>query len=333
MGRIPGIYIPLLVMLGVTVVGICGYMAIEGYSFIEALYMTVITVTTVGFGEVKPLSENGRMFTIFLLVASIGTFAYALSEVSRTLLEGQFRRYLLNWRVDKDLSKLTGHTIVCGYGRNGQQAVKTLIEHKMPYVVIEKDHDRLKTLENKGVLFVEGDATKDELLNQVGISRAKALISTLPNDADNLYVVLSARVLRPDLTIISRASDDGADNKLRHAGANSVIMPDRVGGAHMAQLVVQPDLVEFIDSLKVRSGDQVLLDEVACPETNGWSAQLKSICEGANAHMNIMGLKDAQGNFSYNPAPNTLVMPGTKLFVLGTNEQIAALQRALHAQT
>lgn len=329
MGRIPGIYLPLLVMLAVTLVGIGGYMAIEGYGFLEALYMTVITVTTVGFGEVKPLSEGGRLFTIFLLMASIGTFAYALSEVSRTLLEGQFRRYLLNWRVDKDLSKLSGHTIVCGYGRNGQQAVKTLMGHGMPYVVIEKDHDRLKALENRDVLFIEGDATKDEMLHQVGIARAKALIATLPNDADNLYVVLSARVLRPDLTIISRASDDGADTKLRHAGANSVIMPDRVGGAHMAQLVVQPDLVEFIDSLKLRSGDQVLLDEVACPTSDGWSKNLRSVCEQTDAHINIMGLKDALGNFSYNPSANTTLLPGSKLFVLGTKQQIAALQSAL----
>lgn len=320
MRRLPSIIYPILLLSAVTAIGVAGYMSIEGFGFLDALYMTVITVSTVGYGEVHPLSEGGRLFTIGLLIASFGTFAYALTEVSRYLIDGGLRNYLDRIRLDKDIGKLSGHTIVCGYGRNGRQSAITLADNSIPFVVIEKDRERIVDLERNGRFFIDGDATHDDVLKRAGIATAKALITTLPTDADNLYVVLSARVLRPDLLIISRASDEGADRKLRHAGADNVIMPDRVGGAHMAQLVVQPDLMEFIDALKVRTGDQVMLDEV----TSSVRIRIGQMTEGG---VNCIGLKLPDGQMIYNPDPHTMVQPGTKFFVLGTRAQVRALEK------
>lgn len=324
MRRLPSVIYPVVLLAVVTAVGVSGYMVIDDFRFLDALYMTVITVSTVGYGEVRPLSDAGRLFTMGLLMASFGTFAYALSEVTRYLIDGRLRRYLFDMHLDKELAKISGHTIVCGYGRNGQQAVRTLTDNGVTHVVIEKDRERNAALDLSGQYFIAGDATQDDVLRQAGIERARALITTLPTDADNLYVVLSARVLRPDLLIISRASDEGADSKLRHAGADNVIMPDRVGGAHMAQLVVQPDLMEFIDALKVRSGDQVMLDEVTCVSAK----RLGALTPVGKGGINCIGLKGEDGQMVYNPSPDTEVQAGTKLFVLGTRAQVRALEIA-----
>ena len=225
-------------------IGVVGYMFFEGFDFWEAVYMTVITVTTVGFNEVKPLSFEGRIFTIFLILGSFGTFAYTITEVTKYVVDGEFRRLLLHMRVDRSINKLRNHTILCGYGRNGRQAYQTLIENGVNCVVVEKDKEILAELtDNSNVLYVEGDATHDDVLIRAGIKDARALISALPNDADNLFVVLTARVNNSKIKIISRASEDNSDTKLRHAGVDNVIMPDKVGGAHMAQLVVKPDVV------------------------------------------------------------------------------------------
>ena len=184
-------------------IGVVGYMFFEGFDFWEAVYMTVITVTTVGFNEVKPLSFEGRIFTIFLILGSFGTFAYTITEVTKYVVDGEFRRLLLHMRVDRSINKLRNHTILCGYGRNGRQAYQTLIENGVNCVVVEKDKEILAELtDNSNVLYVEGDATHDDVLIRAGIKDARALISALPNDADNLFVVLTARVNNSKIKII-----------------------------------------------------------------------------------------------------------------------------------
>ncbi|MFM1875520.1 MAG: hypothetical protein RL266_1257 [Bacteroidota bacterium] len=300
-------------------------MLVEDYDFFEAVYMTVITVTTVGFNEVKPLSFHGRIFTVFLILSSFGTFAYTITEITKYVIDGEFRRLLLHIRVDRSINKLKNHTILCGYGRNGKQAYQTLIENGVECVIVEKDKQIIADLmENDRILYVEGDATHDEVLMRAGITEARALITALPNDADNLFVVLTARVNNPHIKIISRASEDNSDTKLRHAGVNNVIMPDRVGGAHMAQLVVKPDVVEFIDMLTGQSSVQTHIEEIQCnalPDTYiGKSIKDLNIRKRWGA--NIIGFKTETGEYVFNPSPDTEIQKGSKLFVLGTSTEI-----------
>ncbi len=233
------VYIPLAFLLLTIIIGIVGFEIIEGFSFLDAFYMTIITVATVGFQEVHPLSEGGRIFTAFLIITSFGTFAYAVTAISKYVVDGEFNQYFKNKKVSSAIDKLENHVIICGYGRNGRQAAHVLKKHNTRFVVIEEKKDIVSSITHRfSDLVLEGDATQDEILEKAGIVRAKALITTLPTDADNLFIVLSARTLNPQLTIISRASEDNSDKKLKLAGADNVIMPDKIGGAHMASLVM-----------------------------------------------------------------------------------------------
>ncbi|MCB9190733.1 MAG: potassium channel protein [Flavobacteriales bacterium] len=323
--QIRSIYFPFIVILVLFLTGIAGFMVLEGFTFWDSLYMTVITISTVGFSEVKPLSFEGRIFTVFLIMSSFGTFAYTITEVTKYVIDGEFRRLILHIRVDRTIGKLKGHTIICGYGRNGKQAYQTLKESGITCVVVEKDKGIISELmEADNILYIEGDATQDEVLARAGIKEARALITALPNDADNLFVVLTARVSNDKIKIISRASEDNSDTKLRHAGVNNVIMPDRVGGAHMAQLVVKPDVVEFIDLLIGQSSVETHIEEIPCHSLPS-SYLGKSIVDldiRKNWGANIVGFKTEEGEYVFNPSPDTLIQKGSKLFVLGTMEEI-----------
>ncbi len=304
-------------------------MLVEKYDFWEAIYMTVITVTTVGFNEVKPLSFEGRIFTVFLILGSFGTFAYTITELTKYVIDGEFRRLLLHFRVDRSIGKLKNHTILCGYGRNGKQAYQTLVENGVKCVVVEKEKSIISEfMEADNILYVEGDATHDEVLIRAGIKEARALITALPADADNLFVVLTARVNNAKIKIISRASEDNSDTKLRHAGVDNVIMPDKVGGAHMAQLVVKPDVVEFIDMLTGQSAVDTHIEEIQCdmlPKTH-IGQTIKELNVRKNWGANIVGFKTADGEYVFNPTPNTRLLAGSKLFVLGTSKQITDMK-------
>jgi voltage-gated potassium channel len=291
--------------------------------------MTVITVATVGFTEVHPLSDAGRIFTSFLIITSFGTFAYAITSITRYIVDGEFREYFKTKRLTNELEKLENHIIICGYGRNGKQASRVLREHGQRFVVIEQKDEPVQTMVEKYPhLVLKGDATQDEVLMQAGIKRASALITSLPVDADNLFIVLSARALNPKLNIISRASDENSDKKLKTAGANHVIMPDLVGGAHMASLVMKPDVVEFIDYV-TGVGVDINLEEITFEKLPG-DLQNKTISEldvRNKSGANIIGFKTAQGEFVINPSPDTKLIPNAKLFVLGTSEQIKTLRQ------
>lgn len=304
-------------------------MFLEDFDFWEALYMTVITISTVGFSEVKPLTFEGRLFTVLLIMSSFGTFAYTITELTKYIIDGEFRRLLRNYRVDRTIGKLNGHTIICGYGRNGKQAYQNLLDHGIKCVVVEKNKELVSELiETEGLLFIEGDATHDDVLMRAGIQQATALITALPNDADNLFVVLTARVSNPNLKIISRASEDNSDTKLRHAGVDNVIMPDRVGGAHMAQLVVKPDVVEFIDLLTGQSAVETHIEEISCKElpVSYFGRSIRDLNVRKSWGANIVGFKTESGEYVFNPSPDTKIQKGSKLFVLGTNQEISNMK-------
>jgi len=260
------IYKIILLVVSIITVGTTGYMWLSDYSFVDAIYMTVITVTTVGFGEVKPFTPEEKIFTIFLILTSITIFGYAVSAFSEYLVSGKLFDHFKHKRVEKQINKLEGHTIVCGYGRNGKQAISKLKNYGTKYVVIEKSKILIKKLDLEGVLNVEGDSTVDEFLLKAGIKKAKNLITALPSDADNLFVVLSARQLNKDCKIISRASKESSYSKLKIAGADNVIMPDKLGGDHMASLVVTPDVIEFVDRLTIEGETTANLEEIDVDE-------------------------------------------------------------------
>ncbi len=217
------LYIALILFIGVICVGVFGYMYFSDDTFINALYMTIITITTVGFGEVHPLSQSERLFTIFLILMSVLSLGYAASVITQYIASGEFLKNLKTKKVQKSIEKLNGHTIVCGYGRNGKQSTIKLARYKKPFVIIENNDERIVEIEAENLLYIKGDATIDDVLEKAAINRASSLITALPSDADNLYVVLSARQLNKDLTIVSRASNDSSDVKLRIAGANSIV--------------------------------------------------------------------------------------------------------------
>lgn len=289
--------------------------------------MTVITVTTVGFAEVSPLDNESKIFTIFLILASVVIVGYAISIITEYILSKNNYEDIKQRNMQKKIEALENHIIICGYGRNGKQAARKLLAYKQPFVVIEKDREIIDRFWDENIPFVYGNANEDETLIEAGIKRAKTLISALPNDADNLFVVLSARQINSEMTIISRASQETSYNKLKLAGANNVILPDNIGGDHMASLVVVPDLVEFIDNLSIIGADNINIEEVAVEKLYN-STKVKTIKEldlRRNTGCTVIGFKNANGEYLVNPGASTELVPNSKIIVLGRPEQIAKL--------
>jgi voltage-gated potassium channel len=284
----------------------------------------------VGFGAIHKLSQPGKVFTIFLIISSFTTYAYALTTISTHFFEGQLS-YILKGYGSKTLKKMQNHVVICGFGRNGQQVVKELQVYKHSFVIIDQKKGSAPGSEVISNVFIEGDATQDEILLKANIRTARALITTLPVDADNLYVVLTARALNPGLEIISRASNESSEAKLRMAGVDNVVMPERVGGAHMANLITRPDVIEFLDHVSVHGDDPTTLEEITCNDLKE-DAAAKTIHEigiRKKTGANIIGYKAPDGNYILNPSPETKVMHGAKLFVLGTPEQIKSMRDVL----
>ncbi len=323
------LYKAFLLFLSVIAIGVFGYMYFSDDSFINALYMTIITITTVGFGEVHPLSEDEKLFTIFLILMSITTLGYVAHIATEYIASGELFEKIKSKKVQKKLEKLGKHAVVCGYGRNGKQAVAKLKKFKKSLVIIENDNDRIVELEEENLLYVKGDATRDEVLIKAGIQNAASLITALPSDADNLYVVLSSRQLNKELTIVSRASNDSSDNKLRIAGANNVIMPDKLGGDHMASLLVTPDIVEFVDMLSIDSDDAINLEEIIVEDLpeEFLSKSIRDLDLRRKTGCTVIGFKTPDNHYVINPDADTELLSNSKLIVLGNSEQIRKLNK------
>lgn len=321
-------YTAITMLIVLLMIGVLGYRYISDYSWINAFYMTVITVTTVGFAEVNPLDTESKIFTIFLILTSIVVVGYAISIITEYILSKNNYEDIKQRNMQKKIEALSNHIIICGYGRNGKQAAKKLLAYKQPFVVIEKNKEIIDRFQDdQNIPFVFGNANEDEILIEAGIKRAKTLISALPNDADNLFVVLSARQINGKMTIISRASQETSYNKLKLAGANNVILPDNIGGDHMASLVVVPDLVEFIDNLSIIGADNINIEEVAVEKLYN-SDKVKTIKEldlRKVTGCTVIGFKSASGEYLVNPGAGTELVPNSKIIVLGRPEQIAKL--------
>ncbi len=320
----------LLILVPITI-GTVGYMLIEDLNFLAALYMSVITIATVGYGEVKPLTDGGRIFTIFLILTNLGLFAYAIGLITNILIQNDFLERFKSNKMKQKIAKLSQHVIICGYGRNGREAAAIFKHKNIPYVVIEMNKEISETLLNDGqILYLNDDATIDEVLITAGINKARGLISTLPDDAANVYVVLTAREINKDITIVSRASSDSSVNKLKRAGATNVIMPDKIGGNHMATLMIQPDVKEFIDIITSQSLDvsieEFSLEKIRPKITGNTITELKL---RSLTGVNIIGIKNAEGNYLINPESNQILTDKCKLIVLGTAKQMQAFKKLI----
>ncbi|MBK9190128.1 MAG: potassium channel protein [Crocinitomicaceae bacterium] len=325
-----GIYHAFFLSLIIIISGTLGYMIIEEWSFLNSFYMTIITITTVGFMEVEPLSDAGRIFTAVLILTSFGTIAYAVSVITSYLASGELKKYRREILSVKSIQRMENHTIVCGFGRVGKQAAQELLFYNKKVVVIEK-RDILMSEIPDGITLLHGDSTKDEILIKAGIHKADSLITALPEDTDNLFVVLSAHELNPKLKIIARSSDLSSVKKLKVAGANNVIMPDTVGGSHMASLVVTPDLMEFIDLIRVSGNSAINLEEISFEQLNQQfkGCTINELQAKSNSGCNVIGYKSPDGYYSINPDPETKILSGAKLFVLGNPQQIEKINKTL----
>ena len=315
------------------ITGVVGFHYIANLNWLDAAYMTVITASTVGFGEIHTLNEEARIFTMILIVANILVYAYAIKIITENMLSAQFIKNLMRKRMEKTVKKFNDHVILVGYGRNGKQAFQKLKTYGKKVVVIDKISSDL--LMDQKSIFIDGDATEDEILIKAGIERASAIITTLGIDTDNLYVVLSARQLNPNITIISRASNENSAKKLKMAGAHNIISPHKIGGDFMASLLVTPGLVEFIQQLSVEDRNKrTNLEEISfddCPNMYH-DKSIATLDLRKLTGCTIIGYKDPAGEYFINPDAETVLVKGSTLIILGQPDQIEKLNDLFNIQ-
>jgi voltage-gated potassium channel len=323
------IFFSLFLLFSVFLAGVFGFKFLFDYKWIDAAYMTVITITTVGYGELHPLSPAEKVFTSLFILASVLIVGYSIKVITEYILSQSNIGNLRQKKVQKKIQSLENHVIICGYGRNGQQAVQKLMAYDRSFVIIEKNEELVERYSNAKLLFVLGNASEDEILGKAGIEKATTLISALPSDADNLFIVLSARQINKNLKIISRATEESSYKKLKLAGADNVIMPDKIGGEHMASLVVVPDLVEFLDNLSVSGeNDSMNVEQISfekvCPD--GIELAIYDLDVRKKTGCSIIGYKSEKGEYIVNPEPSLVIKKGSKLILIGRPNQIESLK-------
>lgn len=320
------ILVPLLFLF----VGTIGYRAIEGpgWTFFEALYMTVITLTTVGYQEVHPLSHAGRAFTIVLSLTGVFTLLYVASEFIRAVVSGELRQGLGRQLMERTLGDMRDHAIVCGLGRMGRRVCKEFEAQKLPYVVIESNEELLEDFQSRHGVYVHGDATSDEVLRRAGVERAKALLAVVASDAENLYITLSARLMNEKLAIVARAEEEGAEVKFRRAGANHVVSPYVTGGFRLAQAVIRPTVVDFIELATRADYLEMQIEEITLQ--SGCSLVGQSLGE-RRVHqelgVTVVAIKRTDGELVSNPSGSTVLEAGSTLIVLGHRDQLDRMEK------
>jgi voltage-gated potassium channel len=324
------IVVLLVVLLGVLAVGTLGYVLIEGWSVFDALYMTVITLATVGYGEVHPLSPAGRAYTIVLILAGLGVMGYALSTVTAFLVEGELTGILGKRKMERKIKNLREHVIVVGARETGKHVAEELLKTGIPFVVIERDPSHAASLERIGeVLYVVGDAMDSEVLRRAQIESARGLISSIPSDQDNLFIVLTARELNPALRIVSRVVAEESRHKLVKAGADAVVSSNLIGGLRMASEMLRPHVVSFLDSmLRETEATAVRVEEVQVPPTSPWVGRtLEETRIREKVGVVVFGVREAAtGKYLLNPAPTFRLGPGDVLIGCADRNQLASLR-------
>ncbi|MEA3546277.1 MAG: potassium channel protein [Thermodesulfobacteriota bacterium] len=320
-----------LLFLSIILFGTSGYVIIEECSFLDGLFMTMITITTVGFSEVIPLSPIGKIFTIVLIVLGVGFVMFVFGKITEAVVEGGLRTVYGRMNMNKKVAKLKNHYIVCGFGRIGRVICKLLHDDNRPFVVIDNDPKAIKMIEEQGYLFLEGEAACDEILIRAGLKKAEGLIAVVSSDADNVFIVLSARGLNADLFIMARSSGiEGLETKLLRAGADKVISPYYIGGCRMAQLLLRPTVTDFID-LTVHGGELGLRLEELVVHRNSQIVDKSLMDSGIRKKFDliVVAIKRIKGDMIFNPNPNTEIKDGDTLVLLGQYEKIKELEKEI----
>ncbi|MDQ3864680.1 MAG: potassium channel protein [Actinomycetota bacterium] len=318
----------------ITAVGVLGYMVFEGWSFTDALYMTVITLTTVGYREVHELDVSGQLWTMLLLITGVGTLFYAAVSSVELVVEGTVRGYFGRRRVKAAIGRLSGHYILCGYGRVGRQVAREFARDEVPFVIVEQDQEILEECVNEGYLALLGEASDDEVLEEAGISRARGLVAAVDSDADNVFVVLSARKLNPKLHIVARASSDESAAKLEIAGADRTLSPYAVGGRRLASLATQPLIVDFLDVVtRGQKGIEFRLEEFSVPEDSAIAEHtIGDLKIGERTGAIVLAVRTTEGNFDTTPSADDRLHADDTIIVLGSRGQIERLERLMRGE-
>ncbi len=314
------------VLLLVVLAGTIGYKLIEGWTFLDSLYMTVITITTVGYAEIFPLSTAGQIFTIFLILGGVGTAFYILTSLVRYIVEGEFGIRIGRQRMEAKIRRLKNHFILCGYGRVGQAIASILRQQEAKFIVIERDREVADKAQQAGYLTIHGDATKDELLRQAKIDNARGIIISLGDDAASIYTTLAAKELNATLPIVARANNEDAERKLLQAGAQRVVAPEIIGGARMARLALRPQAVEFIETVLFGQKKQLLVEEIETGDESTLVGSTIKEIEERFPGVRILALKTRDGALIPNPGQNSTVEKASSLTTFGTIEQLRAIE-------
>lgn len=323
----------LLIFIGLITFGTVGYMLIERLSFWEALYMTVITISTVGYREIVLPSRAGEIFTMIVIISGLATVVYVTTSVVELLLEGRLLDIMGRRRVLRELQDMTGHYIICGYGRVGRQVAKECLARGTSVVVIEKESAVVEACLNDGILAVNGDAAEEIMLREAGLERAAGLVTALSSDADNLFVTMTARMVRPDIYIVGRCNSDNTESKLYRAGADRAISPHNVGGRHMAALLLKPMVCDFLDVVTHGELVELILEDVSVEQgAPVVGRSIRDILVEDLKGIGVLGLKRPKRDFVINPGGATVLDAGDILIVQGMPDQVKALKGVSRAK-
>ncbi len=310
------------------IIGIFGYKLIEKWKLLDSIYMTIITITTVGYGEIHSLSTNGKIFTIIFILSGVIILAYAIGSLSELIIEDEIRKIFGRRKLEKKIAKLKNHYIICGYGRMGKVICDELDEESVPFIVIEKDENVIDLIDSKNFLYIKGDATLDEILIKAEIKRAKGLVAVTSSDAENLYITLTAKNINPRLKVIARTIEDGADVKLKMAGADMVFSLYQIGGMKMAQAILRPAVLNFIEIITQRKSMELLIEEVTVNNSSPLAGKtLRNSGIRQELGVIIIAIKKNSGEMLFNPIPDTLIEANDKLLALGEKKNLKKLER------
>lgn len=318
-------YLAIVLIISINIFGTIGYMIIEGWNFMDSLFMTVITITTVGYGEVHELTRPGEIFTIVLLTAGVGIILYVLSSEAKVIIEGELQDFLGRRRLENKIKQLKGHYIICGYGRMGKIIAREFQEKGVKFVVIDNNPDVFRDID--GILSIEADATRDDTLVQAGIKKAKGLVTVLSTDAENLFVVLSAKELNPDVFIVTRAVDESSQNKFTTAGADRVVSPYYSGSVRIANLILKPAVVDFLELATKGSDVELKLEEIAVNQESPYADKtLEESRIGKELGVIVLAIKSSDGKIKFNPSSKTVINPGDTLIAIGELAKLRKLE-------
>lgn len=318
--------ISLFLLVSIILFGTFGYSIIEGMSLFDSFYMTLITISTVGFSEITPLTQAGRLITVVIIVSGISLLTYTLGQIAQVIIEGELRKLLGRRKLEKQIAHLDNHYIVCGFGRIGEVVCKELADDKIDFIVIEQDEKKIERLVNAHFLYLSGDATREETLLEAGLDRAKGMVTAVSSDADNVFITLTAKGLKPEIFVLSRAADLKNEKKLLRAGASRVVCPYNMGGSRMAQILKRPTVVDFLDTTMMSGNLGLKLEEVIVRPTSSMVG--KTIVESKlrqNFGVIIVAIKKIDGEMLFNPGPDAVLGAGEVVVVIGKKHDLAQM--------